>query len=487
MDTVSYEGKEHRFVDYKITDIMQMAGLACRPLDDKTGVCVVLCHSSKKEYLKKLLHHPLPVESHLDQCLHDHINAEVVTRTIENKQDAVDYLTWTLLYRRLSQNPNYYNLQGSSHMHLSDHMSELIENTVNDLAESKCVSVEDDVDIATLNLGMVASFYYIQYTTVELFASSITAKTKIKGLIEILSAASEYSLLEMRMGEENVLQGLAAHLPQAMPSGVNFEEPEFKAIVLLQSHFSRRTLQSDLKADLNIVLMDSVKLIQALVDTISSQGWLKPALAAMELSQMVVQGLWDKDSPLMQIPHFTSEILERCKKSKTAVTSVFDILEIDDDERESILQLPEEKVSDVAMFCNSYPNLDVNFKLHQDGESLEEVVCGDAVTLSVEVLRDVDEDDDHETIGKVVSAKYPKEKVESWWFVIGNKSKNTLLSIKKATVGAAAKVKLDFVAPEDPGDYTLTLYVMCDSYLGCDQEYDINLQVLPDDDDEMSS
>src|SRR5690606_20416140 len=122
--------------------------------------------------------------------LADHMNAEIVTKTITTKQDAVDYLTWTFLYRRLRQNPNYYNLHGTTHHHLSDYLSELVENTLSDLQQCKCITI-DDQNIAPLNLGMVASYYYIKYTTIELFSSSLTANTKLRGLIEILSAASE--------------------------------------------------------------------------------------------------------------------------------------------------------------------------------------------------------------------------------------------------------------------------------------------------------
>lgn len=115
MDTQYYNGKIHAYEDYPITDVLQMIGKANRPLDDNDAKCVLMCQNSKKDFFKKFLNEPLPVESHLDHRLHDHFNAEIVTKTIENKQDAVDYLTWTFVYRRLTQNPNYYNLQGVSH------------------------------------------------------------------------------------------------------------------------------------------------------------------------------------------------------------------------------------------------------------------------------------------------------------------------------------------------------------------------------------
>lgn len=61
-----------------------------------------------------------------------------------------------------------FTFSGMSHRHLSDHLSELVENTLHDLEQSKCISIEDEMDVAPLNLGMIAAYYYINYTTIGL-------------------------------------------------------------------------------------------------------------------------------------------------------------------------------------------------------------------------------------------------------------------------------------------------------------------------------
>ena len=75
------------------------------------------------------------------------------------------------------ENPNYYNLHNTGHQHVSDHLSELVENTLNDLVNSKCIVIgsccsfswvhriklctEDEMDVSALNLGMIAAYYNI--------------------------------------------------------------------------------------------------------------------------------------------------------------------------------------------------------------------------------------------------------------------------------------------------------------------------------------
>jgi pre-mRNA-splicing helicase BRR2 len=494
MGTETYDGRERRYVDYPIADLLHIMGKASRQGIDSSGKCVILCHSSKKEHLKKLLYEPLPVESHLDHYLHDHFNSEIVTKTISSMQDAVDYITWTFLYRRLSKNPNYYHLQGISDVHVSEHISEMVETVLGDLEESKCCEINDDGDVSPLNLGMIAAYYYVQYTTIELMASSLTAKTKTRGIMEILSAASEFSSLPIRYGEEKTLGILARTLKHQLPDSAQYHDSNTKALILLQCHFSRTVVSTDLRKDQRLVLTESVNLIQAIVDVISSNGWLKPALAAMELSQMVVQGLWNRDNILLQIPHFTNEILQRCEQydGEEEIKTIFDILSLDDDVRNDLLRLPDDKMSDVAVFCNSYPNIEVNFEV----EDPEDLTTGDAVKIVVKLEREVDDEDledgDINDLGVVSAPLYPKDKREGWWIVIGDTKTNSLLSVKRITLQRTQTVSLEFIAPEEAGDYDLTLFCMSDSYLGCDQEYAVPISLTvgdsdSDDDEENST
>ena len=489
MGTESFDGRERRYVDYPIADLLHIMGMASRQAIDTSGKCVIMCHTPKKEHLKKLLYDPLPVESHLDHYLHDHFNSEIVTKTISCMQDAVDYITWTLLYRRLSKNPNYYNLQGTSNVHLSEHISEMVETVLGDLEVSKCCQLTDDGDVSPLNLGMIAAYYYVQYETIELIAASLTAKTKVRGILEILSHASEFGTLPIRQGEEKSLKILARNLPQQLPESAQFQDPRTKALVLLHCHFGRKALSSDLRTDQKRVLCDSINLIPAIVDVISSNGWLKPALAAMELSQMVVQGLWNKDNVLMQIPHFTKDIVDRCMAydGDDKIESVFDILSLDDDVRNDLLRLPDEKMADVAVFCNNYPNIEVGFDLQDP----DDITASDPVQIVVKLEREVDEDDedimDETEFGKVAAPLFPREKKEGWWIVVGNTKTNSLLSLKRVTLQKSQKVMLEFMAPEEPGDYNLTLFCMSDSYLGCDQEYSVPISVAAGESDDESS
>lgn len=52
---------------------------------------------------------------------------------------------------------------------------------------------------------------------------------------------------------------------------------------------------------------------------------------------------------------------------------------------------------------------------------------------------------------------------------MGDAKANSLLAIKRVALQRKARVKLDFAAPAAPGSHHLTLYFMCDSYMGCDQ------------------
>ncbi|KDN49983.1 hypothetical protein RSAG8_01319, partial [Rhizoctonia solani AG-8 WAC10335] len=503
MGVQHYEGREHRYVDYPVPDVLQMMGRACRPGVDASSRCVLMCQQTRKEFYKKFLSEGLPIESHLTtNLLHDWFLAEAAVKTIENKQDATDILTWTYFYRRMMQNPNYYNLNNLirlqdiltwtyfyrrmmqnpnyynlnnlGHDHLSDYLSELVENTLSELANSNCIAIEDEMDVSPLNLGMIAAYYNISYVTVHVYEMSLKETTKLKGLLEIVSSSAEFESIPIRRHEDGLLRRIYERVPVKLGS-VDYDAPYFKTFLLLQAHFSRLTLPPDLAADQAVVLSKTsaiphdlaadqavvlskvLNLLSACVDVLRAGGRMN-ATHAMDLSQMCVQAVWESDSPLKQIPHFDAE---------GSGEAVYDVMEMEDDQRNEVLRMDARQMRDVAAFVNAYPSLEVSYELVEG-----EYTAGAPISMSVTLARDAEDDDgDDQT---VVAPFYPSKKMAQWWIVVGEPKTKQLLTIKRVTVAKTLKVKLEFALPA--GEHRPQLLVICDSYMGAD--HDIRMEPI---------
>lgn len=223
---------------------------------------------------------------------------------------------------------------------MADYLSELVESTLNDLVASDCIIIQDEMDTLPNNLGMIASFYYISYVTVETFSASIKETTKLKGLLEIVSSAHEFETVPIRHHEDTLLERIYDRVPVKVAK-VDYNSPYFKTYLLLQAHFSRMTLPPDLAIDQASILGKVTGLLSACVDVMSSKSYLG-CLGAMDLSQMCVQAVWDRDSPLKQVPYFDQEVLDRFKKK--GLDSVYDIMELEDDERNDLLRMNERQL-----------------------------------------------------------------------------------------------------------------------------------------------
>jgi len=109
-------------------------------------------------------------------------------------------------------------------------------------------------------------------------------------------------------------------------------------------------------------------------------------------------------------------------------------------------------IQDMAGFCQTYPSLQMAFTHElRDNE--------------VHVNVAFDREDEQEML---TFRYFPKEVEENWWVLVGDNKLNKLHVIKRVKVLKNTNVTLVFNAPE-PGTYQLTLYLICDCFIGCDQ------------------
>jgi hypothetical protein len=130
-----------------------------------------------------------------------------------------------------------------------------------------------------------------------------------QGVVKVFSSIVRLGRIPIRRHEDTLLQSIHDRIP-IKHEPADYDSPYFKIFLLLQAHFSRFHLSSELVADLAIAL----ERIFSLFSLCAHQNWSSYAsflgwrFEIFPLMRMCVHGMWDRDSELKQIPHFEDDV-----------------------------------------------------------------------------------------------------------------------------------------------------------------------------------
>merc|ERR1712083_1117438 len=169
-------------------------------------------------------------------------------------------------------------------------------------------------------------------------------------------------------------------------------------------------------------------------------------------------------------------------------------MNIDDEVRNDLIQVSEEQMERLANVCNRCPVVDLSYETDKAADGVDDKIGtyepDETVNLTVTVTRDEEEGDEEalEVFNQPVFAQYfPEKKSEEWWVVVGHSKSGRLLDIKKITSFKATRsvqTHLSFqleggqaLHDGKPAYVELQIYLMCDSYIGCDMQKTIKIRM----------
>ncbi|KHN34211.1 Translocation protein SEC63 like [Glycine soja] len=306
-----------------------------------------------------------------------------------------------------------------------------------------------------------------------------------------------------------------------------------KTELLVQAQLTRElaALSPSLQSDFRRILETAPRLLEELIKmaviprNAQGHGWLRPAIGVVELSQCIVQavplsarkstgGSPEGIAPFLQLPHISETII--IKKVARKVRTFQELHDMDSPERADLLiqtgGLSSTEVQDIETVLDMMPSLTLEVTCETEGE--EGIQEGDIVTLHawINVKRG------NGLIGALPHAPYyPFHKEENYWFLLADSVSNNVWfsqkvsfmdeaaavtaaskAIEESMEGSGANVKETskvvaeavekvkggsrlvlgkFQAPSE-GNYNLTCYCLCDSWLGCDRRTNLKLKVL---------
>lgn len=421
--TQFFDSKIEDYRDMDLTDILQMMGRAGRPAFDTSGIAIVYTKESKKVFYKHFLNIGFPVESSLHKVLDNHIGAEIASGTIKSRQQALDFLTWTFLYRRAHNNPTYYGIEDLSPVGISKYLGGLVDSAIESLEESLCVRIGGKDELMATPFLQISSFYYLSHKTIRTVLGKLTRDAGFRECLKLLCLATEYDELATRHGEELINMEMS----QAMRYRAEDLECEFiwdphvKAYLLIQAFMSRVELPiADYAQDTISVLDQALRILQAYVDVAAEMGYLQVVLTFIELMQSIKQRLWYDQNAVSALPGLEGKTVEESLTLNDLgsyppgkLYKLAEKLKVEDEDKKELVNVATHLP--VGEFSVSQPS----------PESLTITLEHSNYPLNKDF--------------KMYAPHFPKQQRESWFVILCDKDELELLLLKRASPRPSGK------------------------------------------------
>lgn len=484
--TQVYNSDKGGMTNLSMLDVMQIFGRAGRPQYDTSGDAVLMTTQDQLPHYLRSLTTGIPMESALIKALPDHLNAEIVSGTVSNLEEACEWLSYTYLYVRMKKNPLAYGMkiedvQGDPL--LLERRKQLLMDAAEKLASCRMIKVlrektrldqpgEGKVAFAVTSMGRVASHFYIQHTSIETFNELLDGKTGNKGgaqddgddmpwekVLLVLCSSNEFEQMKSREDEMPELEKLAKKFGRFDVLGGGLESYQGKTNVLLQSLIGRARVSSfTLISDTNYVAQNASRVCRALFEICLKKNSARKAEKFLQLSNCIDQKIWWDQCLLLQLPNIPLDVVGQVESQR------LDLYEALADPNKYALS------AKVRKWVNGLPFIDVD-------EVQMQPFGGNMLKLSYSLLPLFPEWKDHTFGGKTMSAwvwvedAYTGYIYHSEYFVL---HQSRYMGWKEGTQTLEMECYLPVFVSEAQKAATYVIRVLSDRLVGIESYYEVS-------------
>ncbi|KAK4043400.1 Sec63 Brl domain-containing protein [Parachaetomium inaequale] len=304
--TQVYSAQDGKFVDLGILDVLQIFGRAGRPQFEDVGIGMICTTHDKLAHYLTAVTDQLPIESRFSAKLVDNLNAEIALGTVNSVGDAVKWIGYSYLFVRMKRNPMAYGIEWNefdNDRSLVQRRRKLVIQAARTLQQSQMIIFNEPTEeLRSKDIGRIASQYYIQHTSIQIFNSLMKPTSEERDILMMIAMSGEFDNIQSRNNEADELTKMRQNthfVPYEIKGGI--DQAQTKTNILLQSYISRG--QPDdfaLTNDLNYVAQQAGRICRALFMIALNRRWGYQCLVLLSMAKSIEKRLWAFQHPFHQ-------------------------------------------------------------------------------------------------------------------------------------------------------------------------------------------